>query len=418
MAAKKHVLIIPDGAADRHRRQGLSPMAEAHQPFQDWLARNGLCGRMQTQYEDLPRGSIVAQLGMLGWDPRQYRCLSRSAWELLALGTVDLHRNDLVLRANLARTEGQRLVSYNAGFIRSQDAIPLIDRLNTHLRSQFPEIELYHNCDFRNSLVIRGIGIDPLALTGPEPHESEGLDLADGALLTGCGPAAQAAAARINRYVARAADLLAGTQANFLFPWSAGCPLRLPSFKANTGFQGRAAIIGCMDFLRGIARAADIDFYPVGNGRPDTDYAAKGAKLLQLLDDGYALVVCHINAPDEAAHMHDRNLKIHCLESIDRHIVGPAVDYFRPRMADLGGLLVAPDHYTNLLLDGPRADAHSTDPVPFVLWNGRDRQTAPAFHEDAVAAIHPAPPPISHLRLLDLLGVRTLAAQPHHPTAA
>jgi 2,3-bisphosphoglycerate-independent phosphoglycerate mutase len=342
---------------------------------------------------------------MLGWNPRDYRCHARSAWELQALGTVNLDRDDLVFRANLVRIEGRRLVSYNARFIHSEQAVPLIDRLNAELQGEFPDFELHHNNDFRNSLLLRGVGVDPLLFDTPEPHENEGVEFDFGALIGGRDAASRAVAARINRYLCRSAEILDGGQANLIFPWSAGCPLAIPTFKQNTGFDEGVAIVGCMDFLRGIARAAEIEFFRVGNGRPDTDYAAKGEKTLELLEAGYSLVVCHVNAPDEAAHMRDRELKIQCLEAIDRHVVGPLIEYFRPRMAELGGMIVAPDHYTNLLLEGTRADAHSLDPVPFVLWNGRDRDRTTVFDEEAAVAGAWGASPISHLELLPLLGV-------------
>jgi 2,3-bisphosphoglycerate-independent phosphoglycerate mutase len=160
-----------------------------------------------------------------------------------------------------------------------------------------------------------------------------------------------------------------------------------------------------MDFLQGIARKGGIDFFKVGNGRPDTDYAAKGKKTLELLAAGYSFVVCHINSPDEAAHMHDRELKIQCLEAIDRHILGPIVEYLRDRPEELGGVLVAPDHYTNLLLGPMRADAHSLHPVPFLIWNGRDRDGVSRFDEDSVRQGRYGASPINHLQLLNVLGV-------------
>lgn len=416
MGDKKYVLVIPDGAADVHRAGGLSPLAAAHTPFQDLLAREGVCGRMQTLYEDLPRGSIVATLGMLGWDPRDYPCHGRSAWELLALGNVRLEADDLVFRANLVRMQGRRLMSYNADFILSEQAAPLVARINAELRWEFPDFELYHNNDFRNSLLIRGVGLDSNLFVAPEPHENEGDEFDTAALLNGRNAASQEVAKRINRYLVRTAEILAGGPANMLFPWSASSAISLPSFEENTGFDDPVAIIGCMDFLCGIAKVGGIEFFSAGNGRPDTDYAGKGEKVLELLDAGFSLVVCHINAPDEAAHMRDRELKIHCLESIDQHVVRPLVNYFQHRPHELGGVMIAPDHYTNLLLEGPRADAHSLHPVPFALWNGRDRDRVSCFHEDAVVSGLYGASPISHLDLLRILGVTRHARRVEAPS--
>jgi len=212
-------------------------------------------------------------------------------------------------------------------------------------------------------------------------------------------------AARLNRYLLRVAEVLAGEPANMIFPWSASRAFSLPKFSEHTGFHERCAIVGCMDFLQGIAKVGAIEFCKVGNGRPDTDYAGKGAKVLELFEAGCSFVVCHINSPDEAAHMHDRELKIWCLEAIDRHVLGPAVEYFRSHQEELGGLMVAPDHYTNLLLGAVRADAHSLHPVPFLVWNGRDRDQVGRFDEDSVREGRYGASPVSHLELLSLLGV-------------
>lgn len=402
---RKHVLIIPDGAADLHRVAGLTPLAEASIPSWDWLASEGVCGLMQTLYDDLPRGSIVAQLGMLGWDPYLYGGHGRASWELLALSDVELGRADLVLRANFVQMVEGRLISYNAGFIQTETALLLVERVNSALGGEFPGIELHHNCDFRNTLVLRDAGIDPALLACPEPHDHEGTEFETGRLIAGRDAASEAVAARLNRYLVRVAEVLAGEPANMIFPWSASRSVALPAFRDSTGFTGRCAIVGCMDFLKGIARAGGIDFFEVGNGRPDTDYAAKGAKVLELLEAGYSFVICHINSPDEAAHMHDREMKIRCIEAIDRHVLTPVVEYLRSRPEELGSLVVAPDHYTNLLLGPVRADAHSVHPVPFVVWNGRDRDEVSRFDEDSVREGRFGTSPVNHLSLLQILGV-------------
>jgi 2,3-bisphosphoglycerate-independent phosphoglycerate mutase len=402
---KKFLLVIPDGAGDVHRVDGKSPLAEASIPHWEEVASEGVCGLMQTLYEDLPRGSIVALLGMLGWNPYIFSGHGRAGWELLALSEIKLLPGDLVFRANLVRVVERRLISYNAGFILSEEALPLVERVNAALRDEFPQIELHHNCDFRNSLVLRGARVDPALLSCPEPHDHEGMEFDPARLIGGKDPRSKGVASLLNAYLARVAEVLCGEAANMIFPWSASRPVSLPAFRDHVGFEGRTAIVGNMDFLQGIARSAEIEFFKVGNGRPDTDYVAKGAKVIELFEEGCAFVICHINAPDEASHMHDREGKIECLEAIDQHIIGPVVKYFRSRMEELGGVMIIPDHYTNLLLDSTRVDAHSLHPVPFALWNGRDRDGVTRFHEDAVRQGLYGDKPISHLELLRILGV-------------
>lgn len=405
---KQHVLIIPDGAGDVARVEGLSPLAAAHLEHTDFVAREGVCGLMQTLYDDLPRSSIVAQLGMLGWDPRHYFPHGRASCELLALDSIAVHPGDLCFRASLVRMEDGRLASYNADYIVSEEAEPLLTRVRQATEPEFPDFELYHNADFRNTLVVRQAEVEPRSLVCPEPHESVGLPFATGELIAGSDAPSRALARRINRYLARAARVLEGARANMIFPWSPSGPFVLTPFREHMGFAGRAVIVGCMDFLHGIAKASGMEFVKVGNGRPDTDYAGKGRAVLEHLEEGYELVVCHVNGPDEAGHMGDLALKVRCLERIDASVVAPVVEYFRTRPERLGGVMVAPDHYTNFgaaRQPANRTDAHSTHPVPFALWNGRDRDDVARYDEDHAAAGRFGHPPLGHLQLLPTLGI-------------
>jgi 2,3-bisphosphoglycerate-independent phosphoglycerate mutase len=404
------VLLIPDGAGDRSRTAGATPLAAARLPAMDSIARRGVSGRCRTLYPELPKGSIVAQMGLLGWDPRRYCPHGRASCELLALeGPESLGPSDLAFRANLVRTRGSVLASYNADAIPSRIAAPLVDRINTGLDDRFPDFELYHNLDFRTTLVVRGARTDPRCFECLEPHEHQNRELDLEHLVGGRSRPAAALARRLNDYLAEVRTLLAreGTSANLLLPWSPSGPLHLPSFREHTGFEGTMAVVAAMDFLQGIARAGDMAFHKVGNGRVDTDYRAKGETTLELLEEGCRFVVCHVNAPDEAAHMGDVAAKVDALERIDRTVVAPVVDYFRRRPGALGCVALVPDHYTNSELGeaASRSEAHSLDPVPFALWNGRRRDRTDRFTEDAAAVGLYGPEPVSHLEILDLMGV-------------
>ncbi|HEX5709392.1 MAG TPA: hypothetical protein VFX96_18970 [Pyrinomonadaceae bacterium] len=408
-AKKKHVLIIPDGAADLLRIDKRSPIALAQTPYSDFLAREGVSGLMQTLYEDLPKESIVAQLGMLGWSPHVFYPAGRASCELLALDDIHLDEGDLAFRANLALMEGRVLVSYNADYISSDEARPLIEKLRRHLSAEFPDFELYHNAEFRNTLVVREANAAPESLHCPEPHESHGCEFDIGQLITATNEEGEALARRLNRFLLRAKEVLTGERSNVLFPWSASRPLRLTPFRENTGFAGRVAVVGCMDFLHGIAKAGGMDFFKIGNGRPDTDYEAKGAKVVALLEEGYEFVVCHVNATDEASHMGDLELKIDCMEAIDNFAVRPVVEYFSRRPEELGGVMIVPDHLTNVAArwrGNRRIETHSAHPVPFALWNGRDRDAVTAYGEDDARSGMYGSTPVAPLNLLDLLGVR------------
>lgn len=406
---KKYVLVIPDGGADTYRSAGKSPLGLAQIKYADFIAREGVTGLMQTLYGDLPKESLVAQLGMLGWDPYIYYPSGRASAELLALDNICLEDGDLAFRANFVRMEHSVLVSYNADYITSEQSRPLVQKINDALNKDFPDFELYHNSDFRNCLIVRGLGVRPEDLHCPEPHESQGLTFDVDCLISGKDGKSKTKAHRINQYLARAAKLLHPGPANMIFPWSPSKPLRLVDFKENTGFEGETAIVGCMDFLQGIAKAGGLDFFKVGNGRPDTDYQAKGAKLIELLLVGYEFVTCHINGPDEASHMGDLAMKIRSLELVDHFILRPLVEYFQANSEELGGVMIVPDHYSNhaaVSNSQKRIASHSDHPVPFAIWNQRERDASQTFSEDEVLSGKYGKVPVSHLELLRVLGVK------------
>jgi 2,3-bisphosphoglycerate-independent phosphoglycerate mutase len=407
-AAKQYVLIILDGAGDSNRIDGRSPLALARTPQIDFLARNGVLGRMSTLYPDLPRDSLVAHLGIFGWSPHTYYPHGRASSELLAAHEIKLDATDLVFRANIVRIDQDVLASYNADYIHSEQCLVLVERINAALHAEFPQIELYHNSDFRNTLLIRNANVAASTIACTEPHESQGMRFDFGALVRATTAESAGVVAQINRYLRRVADLLGSEPPYRLFPWGVSQVFQLPSFHGRNNFSGRAAVVGNMDFLHGMAKAGGMEFHKLGTGRPDTDYCGKGQSVRAYLEAGYDFIACHINSPDEASHMYDVGLKITCIEQIDAHIAQPVVDYFTRHPERLGGVMVLPDHYTNTQRpngQSRRVDSHSLDPVPFALWNGRDCDLAQRFDEDEAALGAYGAVPISHLDALRLLGM-------------
>ena len=107
--------------------------------------------------------------------------------------------------------------------------------------------------------------------------------------------------------------------------------------------------------------------------------------------------------------MHDLQAKIESIEQIDYHIVRPLIEYFQKRPAELGGVVVVPDHYSNcqIALNGAkRLQAHSAEPTPFALWNGRDVDRVRRYSEDAAIEGRFGKQTLTHLDLLDLIGLR------------
>jgi len=388
---KKYVLIVPDGAADVARIGGKSPLQLARKPYMDKLAILGITGLMQSLYTDLPKGSIVAQLGMLGYDPYIFYPNGRASCEAIAIGK-NLHDGDIAFRANFVYMKGDILESYNAWYIKSDEASKLILFLQNQLSKKFPEFEIYHNSDFRNTLILRQADVDPRNLICPEPHENMGTRFNIAHLVKGLDAPSEKLAKRINLYLISAKQLLSDKYANGIFVWSPSKALNLPKFYDIHETSGDSAVIGHMDFLHGIAISVGLEFFKLGNGDWNTDYSFKGSKLIELLKKDYHFVYCHINAPDEASHMGDLERKVYSIEQIDQHIVGPVFEYFQKRPGELGGVIVSPDHYTNHFPrkdDIRRSETHSIDPVPFLMWNGSEVDESNSFSEaDVVKGKH------------------------------
>jgi 2,3-bisphosphoglycerate-independent phosphoglycerate mutase len=135
---------------------------------------------------------------------------------------------------------------------------------------------------------------------------------------------------------------------------------RLPAFAERFGVSGAA--ISAVDLIRGLARLVGWDRVEVegATGFLDTNYAGKGAAAVAALDD-HDLVFVHVEAPDEAAHQADAKGKVHAIEQIDRHVVGPLLE--RLRTEDAGWrILVMPDHATPCT-----RRTHTAEPVPFAV---------------------------------------------------
>ena len=82
---------------------------------------------------------------------------------------------------------------------------------------------------------------------------------------------------------------------------------------------------------------------PGATGYIDTDYAGKGEAAVRALDE-FDLIVVHVEAADESAHMGDAEEKVRALERMDEAIVGPLLEKLAASPA--WRVLVAVDHPT------------------------------------------------------------------------
>ena len=354
----KFALIIPDGAADEPQlaADGLTPLQAARLPSIDSIVRQGVLGRANHVPQELPSGSDVGMMSLLGYDPLAVQT-GRAAIEAAARG-IELGDQDWAIRCNLVTITGGVLESYTAGHVDNAEAVRLIDCLQRDVGDQSPW-QFHSGVGYRNLLVFRSeagesaVGLSVETQTTP-PHDMIEMPVS-GRLPS--GPGASVLRDLMDRSRQVLAEANSESRATQAWLWGLGQRPSLASFLDQYGKTG--AVVTAVDLVRGLGRLMGMSVIEVegATGYMDTDYAAKGRAAIAALAD-HDLVVVHVEATDEASHDGDMSGKIEALERIDEFIVGPIHEH----LATSGDyrILVSPDHPTLLRT---RAHAHGTVPI-------------------------------------------------------
>ena len=390
----KYAIIIPDGCADLPLASlgGRTPMQVARTPNLDALARSGIVGRSQNVPPNLPPGSDVATLGLLGYAPHNYYT-GRAPLEAVAQG-IPLEDDDWAVRCNLVTVADGIMKDFTAGHVSTAEATGLIRSLNeTVATASSVPVRFYPGVSYRNLVVVRDRNLFSTATMTFPPHDFTDKPVRE-ALPTGDGSewlrrlmedSEQVFADHpINRQ--RIAD--GRFPATQIWLWGLGRPPRLPLFgeKYRAAVGGRTlqgAMITAVDLLRGIAKLIgweNIDV-PGITGYIDTDYVAKGRYAAAALRD-YDVVCVHIEAPDEAGHEGNIEKKVRAMEDIDEKVIPPIVDALQS--SGDWRLLVSPDHPTPII-----CKTHTVDFVPWLIV-GSDVKPNGATAFDETTAEHSA----------------------------
>jgi 2,3-bisphosphoglycerate-independent phosphoglycerate mutase len=362
----KYAIIIPDGAADEplDDLEGLTPLQAAATPHMDWIATTGRLGTVSNIPENLPAGSDVAILSVLGYDPTT--CYTGRAPLEAAARDIPVTEKDWILRCNLVTIVDGVMQDYCAGHISTEEATAIIAMLQDTLEPT--GVHLYPGVGYRHIATIHG----ELDVQTTPPHDILGqaiekhLPRGDGSEI-------------LQAVMDRAHGMLAGHEINAVrhdlgeapatdvWLWGQGKMPTLESFADRFGLRGAA--ITAVDLVRGISRLIGWDLIEVdgATGYVDTNYAGKGQAALSALDD-HDLVLVHIEAPDEAGHNADLAGKVRAIKNIDEHIVGPILERFRAS-EEPWRIVVLPDHPTPISVR-----THTRQPVPFALAGHRVEQ--------------------------------------------
>jgi len=366
----KYIVIIGDGMTDRPLKElgGETPLQRAFTPNMDRLAQEGIIGSVRTVPPGYHPGSDVANLSILGYDPRKYYT-GRAPLEAASIG-VALGDNDVAYRCNLVTLRYDKentsaiMEDYSAGHISSHEAEILIKEVNDTLGNE--KIRFYPGVSYRHLMVWRG-GIDKMKTT--PPHDISGREIMP-YLPSGEG------ADKLRYLIEKSRELLKNHPINHkrieqgknpatsIWLWGQGRAPKMPKFKELYGIEG--AVISAVDLVKGIGvyaglRVIDV---PGATGYLDTNYEGKVEYAIRALDE-VDLVMIHIEATDETGHEGKVDLKIRAIEDFDSRVIGPVLDGIK-RFDDYR-VLVLSDHPTPIELK-----THINEPVPFAILSSKD----------------------------------------------
>ena len=376
----KHIILLGDGMADHaiQRLNGLTPLAYAHTPFMDLLAKEGRTGRLITVPEGFPPGSEVANTAILGYDLNKvYE--GRGPLEAASIG-YEMRPDDMAIRCNIITLADGKIKNHHGGHLTTAEGDILVKFLDQHLGND--RIRFITGIQYRHLLVIRG-GNKHIVCSPPHDHPDEAWqpllvkpeeghdNCQEPGRMT-----AQETADLINNLIIRSQQLLAehpfnlqrkadGRQpANSIWPWSPGYRPSMQTISEMFPEVKSGSVISAVDLIKGIGHYAGLNIVEVEGvtGLYDTNYEGKAQAAIEALrkED---FVFLHVEASDEAGHDGDLDLKLKTIEYFDSRIVAPVYEEVKT-WSEPVCIAILPDHPTPV-----EVRTHLSEPVPFIFWH-------------------------------------------------
>jgi len=365
----KYVIILGDGMADYpiSELDGKTPLEAANTPYMDRIASEGTLGLIDTIPPGLPPGSDVANLSVLGYDPRE-TYTGRGPLEAASIGLA-LDCEDVAFRCNLVTLgpmENQQMEDFTSDHISSEESKKIIADLNREIGSE--TYRFFPGVGYRHLMVWRQ-GKD--ALQTIPPHDITGRSIRN-YLPTGEG------ADQIIQLMQRSQEILKDhpvnrkristglKPANSIWLWGQG---RAPKIVRLTDrYRIRGGMISAVDLLNGIGKYAGLEIIHVdgATGYTDTNYVGKAEQALAALKD-MDFVFIHVEAPDEMGHEGHLAGKIRSIEDFDQKVVGTVLQGIGRFNAFR--VMVLSDHPTPISLR-----THSADPSPFAVLSSEKNE--------------------------------------------
>ena len=356
----KYIVLVGDGMADYPISElgNKTPLEVANTSNMDLIAQKGMSGMVNTISENLPPGSDVANLSVVGYDPNLYYT-GRGPLEAGSMG-IKLGKDDVAYRCNIVTVKDGMMVDYSSGHISSDESRELMEFLDDKLGSE--DIAFHAGVSYRH-LLVHTNGSESLKCTPPhditDKEYEEFLPSGDSQKV-------------IRDLMEKSQDILENhpvnkkrtangkRPGNMIWPWGQGRIPDMPTFAEKYGLTG--SVISAVDLIKGIGFYAGLDIInvPGATGYLDTNYAGKAEYALKSLEKS-DFVWVHVEAPDEASHAGDIKSKIKAIEDFDYKVVGTVLNGIE-KSGEKYTLLVLPDHLTPISI---RTHVHGV--VPFAV---------------------------------------------------
>ncbi len=344
---RRIVLLVMDGLGGLpHSGEGpdagKTELEAAHTPNLDQLAQQGTTGLSSPIAAGVTPGSGPAHLALFGYDPVKYD-VGRGVLSALGIG-FDLQPQDVAARGNFCTVDADGLITdRRAGRIPTEKGAELC-KLLSQIELEGVQTFIQPVKEYRFVLVLRGEGLSP-ELPDTDPQEVGARPLPAKAEV----PQAQRTADLVNRWIAKARDLLADQQpANMLTLRGFAKDPALPKFEDI--YKLNAAAVAVYPMYRGVSRLVGMDIIPVEHPVSNEFHTVADNW------DRYDFFFVHVKYTDSRGEDGDYAAKKAVIEEVDQAL--PILLDLKPDV-----LIVTGDHSTPSQLK-----SHSWHPVPTLLW--------------------------------------------------
>ena len=323
----KYIIIVIDGMADYRigKLKKKTPLQYARTPVMDSLAGESEIGTARTVPIGMMPGSDVANLSILGYNPKKYHT-GRASLEAASMG-INLLEKDVAFRCNLVTLSDaydytdRVMIDYSAGEISTNESRVLIRDIKTKLQKE--EIKFYSGVSYRHIIVWKN-GSERNILT--PPHNITGKKI--GQFLPE-GPGENVLLGMMIKSITLLEDHIINRKrikdgkrpANAVWIWGEGKRPDLDSFYRK--YKLRGSIISAVDLIRGIGVLAGFEPVTVegATGTIETNFSGKVDAAVSQLIGGKDFVFIHLEAADECSHQGDVENKVKAIEIIDKKVI-------------------------------------------------------------------------------------------------